>query len=769
MVKSSLNRKLIRDIQGARIQFLSIIVMLTLGVAVFIGLDSTWRSLEEYTAGIAADNHLADIQLFADSIEEEEVTKAKLMDGIEDAERRLSLQVEVAGLPGARLELNGIESGRISAFTVYEGTGDLQEGEAMLDLSFAKANQMAVGDSITLRLRDRIASFRIAGLCTSAAYIYATADATSVIPDHRQFGFIAVRSQDTRPITGESRLYNELLVTTGRGTDDDLLKDKLGSLFGGKLLGSVTRLETRNDMSIKQKIAQYQSIGNLFPVVFFAVVILMTFTTMLRLMNSQRQQIGLLKALGYSRVQIAVHYISYGVWISIIGSVLGIVIGWKVIPGRVWVFFEELFVLPDAHIILYWPKVAVIIVLAVCSTVLATLYVCLYTEREQPAALLRPKLARNGSHIAVERFASWWGRLRASQQLILRQMFRNKIRLFMTALGVLGCTALLLTALGIRDTINGVAEAVYGKTYLYETKHVLKDGISEETLQSLLQEEQTEPILEAVHVLSSDSKTKMGTVHVLENPSQFIRFFDSGAHRLELPDDSALITQKTADIYHLETGDRIIVRTGPGQSADFIVGAIAKVNIGQGIYVSKEVWQAKGLVFRPTAIVSGHGAAAPPEGIISRTIATGDQSADFLSSMNSTLSLSLMMIAAAAALAFIVLYHLGMLNFAERERDLATLLVLGFHPKEVRSFVMMENIIFSLIGIGAGIPAGFALHRLIFASAGMGDELDFSAVILNNSIFLSVLFTVIIAFAVNLLVWTRVQKIHMVEALKSVE
>ncbi|MEK4328442.1 FtsX-like permease family protein [Paenibacillus sp. FSL R7-0312] len=769
MVKSSLNKKLIRDVQGAKIQFLSIIIMLTLGVAVFIGLDSTWRSLEEYTATISADNNLSDIQIFSSIISEEDVNKVRLIDGVENAERRLNLQVNVANLPEAKLELNGMESGEISTFTVQEGAGELQEGEALLDFSFAKANHIAIGDPITLQLQDREASFRIAGLCTSAAYIYTTSDATAVIPDHKQYGFIAVRPQDTVQITGQSQLYNELLITTASGTDDEQLKNEISGMLDNKLVGSVTRLETRNDMSIKQKVAQYQSIGNLFPFVFFAVVILMTFTTMIRLMNNQRQQIGLLKAMGYTRTQIAVHYISYGIWISIIGSVLGIIIGWKVIPGRVWDFFEELFVLPDAHIILYWPKVVAIIVLAVSSTVLATLYVCLQTEKEQPAALLRPKLAQNGSHIAVERFKSWWGGLSASYRLILRQMFRNKIRLFMTIIGVLGCTALLLTALGMRDTIKNVAASVYGKTYLYETKHYLKDGISEEVLQSLQEQKQTEPILETVLVLSSDSKKKMGTIHVLEDHSQFIHFFDSTARRLDLTADGALITQKTADIYHLKVGDKIHVRIAPEQSVYFEVADIAKVNIGQGVYVSREAWQAKGLSFRPTAILSGSGSAPLPEGIVSRTVATDDQSRDFMTSMNSTLSLSVMMIAAAAVLAFIVLYNLGMLNFAERERDLATLLVLGFHPKELRGFVVMENSIFSLIGIVIGIPAGFELHRMIFAKAGMGDELDFSAVILNNSIFLSILFTVVIAVAVNMIVLSRVQKIHMVGALKSVE
>lgn len=769
MVKSSLKRKLVRDVQGAKIQFLSIIIMLTLGVAVFIGLDSTWRSLEEYTAAIGTENNLADIQVFAKNIEDEDIAKVRQLDEVESAERRLNLQVKIAELPEAKLELNGMESGEISTFTLREGTDELQKGEAMLDVSFARANHIAVGDFITLQLQERKATFQITGLCTSAAYIYTTSDATAVIPDHKQYGFIVVRSQDTMLITGQSELYNELLVTTTDHTDDEELKNKLSSLLDSKLIGSMTKLESRNDLSVKQKVAQYQSIGNLFPLVFFAVVILMTFTTMIRLMNNQRQQIGLLKAMGYTRTQISIHYISYGIWISIVGSALGIWMGWKIIPVRIWKFFEELFVLPDAPIVLYWPKVIMVIVLAISSTVLASLYVCLQTEREQPASLMRPKLAQNGSHIALERFESWWRRLSATSKLILRQMFRNKIRLFMTVLGVLGCMALLLTALGMRDTINNVADSAYGKTYLYETKNYLNEGISENVTDSLQYQEQMEPILERKLILSSDSKTKMGMIHVLNSPSQFIHFFDLKGRQLNLKADSVLITQKTADLYNLQIGEKIYVRISAEQLVDFKVADITKINIGQGVYISREAWQAKGLTFTPTAILSGSGATALPKEIIAKAVDTKDQSREFMTSMNSTLSLTVMMIGAAAVLACIVLYNLGMLNLAERERDLATLLVLGFHPKELRGFVVIENIIFSLMGILIGIPVGFVLHRKIFANAGMGDELDFTAIISNKSIVLSILFTIIIALVVNLLVLSRVKKIRMVEALKSVE
>lgn len=771
MVKSSLKRKGFRDIRGAAVQFLSIIIMLTLGVAVFIGLDSTWRSLEDYTSKISTDNNLADIQIFANSITDEDVRNVQALDGVQGVERRLSLQVTPADYPGAILELKGIESGKINTFSIHEGTVDLQQGDALLDLSFANANHIAVGDKIKLQVHQQEETFRIAGLVTSAAYIYTTSDATAVIPDHQQYGFIGVREQDTQIFSGQPEVYNEMLVTTTEDRDDESLKNEISVMLESKLISSVTQLETRNDMSVKQKVAQYQSIGNLFPFVFFAVVILMTFTTMIRLMNNQRQQIGLLKALGYSRRQITLHYITYGIWISIIGSVLGIIIGWKVIPYRVWDFFEELFVLPDATIVLYWPKVIAIIILAICSTVLATLYVCLRTEAEQPSALMRPKLTQNGSHIALERFETLWTRLSASRKLIVRQIFRNKIRLFMTIIGVLGCTALLLTALGMRDTINNVAVSVYEKTYLYQAKFYLEDGISEsdEAVKSVIDQGRAEPILEALRVLSSDSRTKMGMIHVLADHSQFIHFNDSAGQRINLKPDGALITKKTADIYNLAVGDELKVRVAPDHVVTFNVAAISKINIGQGVYVSQQAWESQGLEFKPTALLSMDANIQLPAEKITRVVVTDGQSKDFMKSMNSTLSLSVMMIAAAAVLAFIVLYNLGILNFTERERDLATLLVLGFHPRELRSFVVFENIIFSMVGILIGIPAGFALHRMIFAKAGMGDELDFSAIILNQSVIISVVFTLVIALVVNMIMLTKVNKIHMVEALKSVE
>jgi len=295
------------------------------------------------------------------------------------------------------------------------------------------------------------------------------------------------------------------------------------------------------------------------------------------------------------------------------------------------------------------------------------------------------------------------------------------------------------------------------------------DGTSAKAVKSAVERENVEPIFEALMVLSSETKTKMGTIHVLEDDSQFIHFFDSAGQRIKLNAEDVLITEKTANIYKLDIGDDIRVRVAADHFVDFKVTVISKVNIGQGVYLSKQAWEEHGLTFSATALLSADNKMEPPVEIVSRVVDTSVQSQDFMTSMNSTLSLSVMMIGAAAVLAFIVLYNLGMLNFLERERDLATLLVLGFHPRELRSFVVFENIVFSIVGIIIGIPAGFALHRIIFSNAGMGDELDFSTIILNNSVIVSVLFTFFIAVAVNIIVLTKVKRIHMVEALKSVE
>ncbi|OBZ14645.1 hypothetical protein A8L34_12045 [Bacillus sp. FJAT-27264] len=769
MVKSSLKRKLLRDIRGTMPQFLSIIIMLTLGVAVYVGLDSTWRSLNDYTSQISSKNNLADIQVMANSITEEDVRTVAALDGVERAERRLRLQAIVTDHPEGILETVGLENNDLNTVTIHEGRSQLSQGEAILDLSFAQAHGIRINDKVTIQIQRQKATFQVVGLATSAAYIYATSDTTDVIPDHSRYGFMMVHAEDMSGLVGSKTSFNEMLVKTKVGTDAEQLKNTISSALDSKLIASVTREETRNDLSIKQKIAQYQSIGNLFPFVFFAVVILMTFTTMIRLMNTQRKQIGLLKAVGYTRRQIAIHYMAYGVWISVIGSCFGILIGYYLIPRKIWNFFDQLFVLPDAPIVLYWPKVVLIIILSICSTVLATLYVCLRTEAEQPAELMRLKPSQYGRKILMERISPWWRHLNSSRRLIIRQIFRNKIRLFMTVIGVMGCTALLLTALGMRDTIKNVADTVYEKTYLYKAKYYLEEGVSIDTVTSFLREDEMESISEAPLVISSEERTKMGTIHVLSKDSKFIQFYDEKGQRLELDDNSVLITEKTADIYNVAIGDELQVRLSSDNRVSFTVGAISKVNIGQGLYLSKEAWNAKGLTYQPTAIIAGSEHTSFPDGMISRIVETERQSKDFMTSMDSTLSLSVMMVAAAGVLAFIVLYNLGILNFTERERDLATLLVLGFRQRELRSFVVFENILFTALGIIIGIPAGFTLHEIIFAKSGMGDELDFSAVINNQSIAISVLFTAAIALAVNIALLYKVGKIKMVEALKSVE
>ncbi len=767
MVKSVLKKKLLRDIKGSFSQFISIIVMLILGVGVFIGLDSTWRSLDEYTDSISRRDNIADFRLYSESFSEDDLLKVSQIEGVKEVQKRLAFKANVPEYE-AQLEVSVTESDKINKLNIRNGASNLKSGESILDLNFAEENGIKVGDYITLSYNKKQITLKVAGLATSASYIYTVPNATSVIPNHKEYGFIQVTPQDVKKIIGEV-FFNEVLVTTNKEVNNQKIKEEIRGVLSNKLKGIIEKEETLNYLAIQQKITQYKSIGNIFPLIFFAVVILMTFTTMIRLMNNQRKQIGLLKALGYNSRQIILHYMSYGIWISIIGCLLGLFVGWKVVPQSVWELFEELFVLPDAQIILYWPKVILILIVSILSTVIPTIYVYLKTEVEQPAELIRTKISKKSGNILLESFPFVWEKLSTTKKLISRQIFSNKIRLFMTLFGVLGSTTLLITALGMKDTIENVASSVYEETYLYETKIYLKENIDFEELRTLLDNNNDERIMEVVTEVSSKNKTKMTNLHVLENSGEYIQFYDENEKKIPLDNGRVLVTQKTADIYKVNVGDDLTLKLNSGNSIILKVTDISKVNIGQGIYLSESTWKDLNGKFIPTALLSKQEKNEYSDNVVSHKVKTSLQEKDFTTSMSSTLSMAVLMIAAAAILAFLVLYNLGMLNFAERERDLATLLVLGFYQKELKSFISFENILFSILGIILGILGGHYLHSKIFESAGMGDELDFSIIIEKSSICIAVFFVLLIVIIVNLTVISKIKKIHMAEALKSVE
>lgn len=767
MVRTSLKKNFIRGFKKNIVQLLSIIIMLTLGIAVFIGLDSTWRSLQKYVDNHYEDDKIADLTIYSDPVEVNYFEKLNDIDGIYEYEESFNLVSEVSSLSESQLEVNFIDKKEINKYKLIDGKDNLNKESCLLDKNFADSNNLKVSDTLELKINGIVKEFTIEGLIQSSSYIYITPDATSVIPDHTKYGYIYIYIDNINDFYGK-KLVNRVNIRVNENEDVEKIRNKVDNEFKEVVQGVVKREEGLNYLAINQKVQQYKSIGSLFPIVFFAIVILMTFTTMYRIINKERLTIGILKSLGYSSRKILFHYCAYGLWISLIGIGLGTIIGWKIVPNFIWKFFEKLFVFESKNIVLSYKQVIIISIISLISTIAAISYVFIKTDKENPADLLREKRGISGKKVFIEKLSHYWNNRLPSEKLTIRQMLLNKVRILMTVIGVLGCTGLLLSALGIRDTVNNVAESVYSKTYLFKEKVYLNKGKLEDDIVNEVHSNDDCFMQEMKLSVESNSKKKMSSIYILEN-NNLIKFYDNNDNEIKLKENELLITEKIADIYSLSIGDKVKLRLDNENYIELTVSQISKINIGQGFYLLKETYENLEQTYEPNVILKSKISNVYDDNIIYKTVVTENQENDFVKSMESTISMSIMLILAAASLAIVVLYNLGVLNFADRERDMATLSVLGFYESELKKFLSVENVVMSFIGIILGIPVGILMHRKIFANAGMGDELDFTALIYRKSFIITIIFIIILVVVINFILTNKIKKIKMTEALKSVE
>ncbi|OJG54157.1 hypothetical protein RV06_GL003110 [Enterococcus haemoperoxidus] len=766
---SPLKKMFLRSFKKNSIQLLSIALMLILGVAIYIGIDSTWRSLNDYVETNYRKENKADIEVLIKPTNKD-FSRLGESENIKQLEEQFLIEGAIIGSDGKEVLINGVDQeAKLNQYTIVKGKNLNKQNTVVIDKSFAEANHLDVGDKLTIEINSLEKEVSISGLAVSSSYIYITPDSTTVVPNHEDYGFIYMNKKDTKNFTQNNAMTNKLVIKVADGKNVETVKKEIEQKYEQEIISILESKETLNDLATSQKVQQYQSIGNLFPIIFFAIVILMSFTTMYRLINKERAIIGTMKALGYSSFKIITHYLFYGIWMSIIGVFFGVLIGWKVIPNYIWRFFNELFIFDHPEIVINGYQVAIITALSVFSTCVATLIVFYNVEKESPASLLREKSTTKGYNILLERIKPFWNGLKTSQKLTLRQMFRSKIRMSMTIIGVVGCTSLLLSALGIRDTINHVASSVYEKSYLYEEKaYVASDTDSRELYDKTRSNKEIEGLEERPYFILSDSKNKSGLIHVIEDSSSYIKFYDDDK-QVNLSEDRLLITKKTAEIFSLNKGDAIQFRNTAGDLVKLKVTDIAELSIGQGFYLTKSAWEKADQVFVPTSFVGKNLKTTFSNDEMKKIVLTKNQENDFLGSMGSTLSMSILLILSASLLLTVVLYNLGTLNFSDRERDMATLSVLGFRFSELKKILSTENIILSLCGIIIGIPFGIKIHEKIFSNAGMGDELYFRPVIDRQSYLITIIFTIVLIIIVNYLSNRKINKIKMTEALKSVE
>ena len=553
------------------------------------------------------------------------------------------------------------------------------------------------------------------------------------------------------------------------------------------------RQQNAGYVSYMQDTDRVANLAQVFPIVFFIVAALISLTSMTRMVEEQRVQIGTLKALGYNKLQIASKYIIYATLATVIGGLIGLVIGFSILPKVIADIYAMVYDVPDVILEFNMTYATAGMLAAMLCTIGATVISCYKTLKQKPAALMRPKAPKPGKRVLLERITFIWKRLNFTKKVTARNIFRYKKRFMMTIIGVGGCTALIIAGFGLRDAISSMIPSQYGKIDLYNISVTLKDEYKNEELENidniLKNYEYTEDVLNVnVQSVTIDKNDNTQSIQLIvpqnvEKLSNFIvlKSRTDNDEKYVLDDTGVIITEKLSKLLDIKVGDEIKILNSDDKECNVKVNAITEKYIYHYIYMTPNLYNQlydTRIGYNVVYVNTTDMEESEEDGFGEQILSNGDyiSGVTFMSNtenifaevMNNMDLVVWILIISAGLLAFVVLYNLLNANITERIRELATIKVLGFYDKEVYDYISRETIILTAIGMLFGIGGGYFLTLYIIKTCEI-DMLMFNPQITVWSYLFGVIITAVFAIIVNIITYFSLKKIDMIESLKSVE
>ena len=579
----------------------------------------------------------------------------------------------------------------------------------------------------------------------------------------------------------EEKKFNEEIKDAEKEIED--AKEDIEGIKEGKWY-IFDREDDTGFSSFIDSINSMNNIATLFPIIFYLVAILISSTSMSRMVEEERGDIGTLKALGYSNLRIINKYIAYSLLSTVLGGIIGMFIGFILIPTVVWENYSIIYYLPE-----FYPKLrfsygilgTVIDVICITGSTVHSAYKEL---KDEPSSLMRPKSPKMGKKVILEKIPFIWKRLNFSSKTTVRNVFRYKKRALMTIIGISGCTALILAGFGLRDSIKDIAEYQYGRVFEYDL--VVSLNKEDEELVNLVK---NSDIVESVSLtdslsgsISAEGIKRDTSIIVVENTEDFknianLRDIDSG-NIIDLSNEGVLISDKLASLLEIEKGENITLTDSDNNEFEYKVLGIVENYIGHYVYINKDLYESKENDFNINTLFikykeGNNDNEAFEEMLLDDNSVTSitvvENSLEHVRDLLKSLDLVVMiLIVSSALLAFVVLYNLANVNISERVREIATLKVLGFYDKEVDNYINRESIILTCIGIVIGLIAGVFLTGFVISTCET-ENMRFARNILLHSYIYSILITSVFSIIVNFATHFVLKKINMVESLKSIE
>ena len=788
-------RKLFRTAWSYKAQFISMIIMITLGMGIFLGFNMEWYTIEYDTSKFFSDTNYADYRLYsADGFTLDDLDKIESIDGVKAATRYISVNLDIKDSENKSLALDVSENYTVSTFIVTDGEKYDKNGDGFwLSDKFAAANNISVGDDLTLEFQGTEISGKIAGLIKSGEHMICVADNNQLMPDYNTFGYAYISPEKFKSVIKEKaeKTYAETMKKLGvpetiikKKTEDlqyDEILDKayvqinlISDMEKGKLedvvkerLGRTIMVTSKNEHLVYKEAMgeadEGKTMGSVLPVLFLAIAVLTMVTTMHRIAAKEKLQIGTLKALGFKNRRILRHYTSYGLFIGIVGTALGTVLGFVVCgaimseDGMMGTYFD----MPD------WTSVIPVFCYPVMAGTIIFLtlisFLSVHKQLKGTAAdTLRPYIPKKMRKTLFER-TKIWDKLHFGTKWNIRDLSRHKSRSAMTLFGIVGCMVLMVGGLGMRDTMAGFLELLDKDISNYSVKVNLVDNADTVRAKSLADE--LEGDWESLSGISLDGETV--SLDIIHNSNALMNVIDENNARIALGDEGVYLCLRLKD--KAQIGENISF-SPYGSSKTYTVKVIGynRSVMTESVTMSDTLADKLGIDYHITSIYTNKNIGDIP----SLNIISGKQNQkQLMDTFNSFVSIMdsmvFILVIAAVILGIVVLYNLGIMSYVERSRELATLKVLGFRNKGIGRLLISQNIWLTVIGVIIGLPAGVGVLEWLLAA--LAGEYELKLMLGPMTYCVSVLLTFGVSLLVGMMVAHKNRKIDLVEALKIAE
>lgn len=805
MHKKAYSKSIVREILSSKARVISILAIIFLGVAFYSGIKATGPDMETSIDTFFRENNLMDSKIVSSlGLNENDLKVLEEDENILDYYPTHSIDANVTNQNSVVkfMEYNPQGSSYMNRFVVVEGRLPENEGEIALDDKVRQNVELQIGneykvesDEYTMNSFNRD-TYKIVGFVKSPLYIDMESRGNTTVGKGSIDYFAVVNSADI-----SMEVYTEAYVrfkdVDNLAPYSDAYKDTmeknnkyLEDLFANRATGQYyifNRSDNAGYSTYGSSIQSLDRIANVLPIFFFLVAVLICLTTMTRMVEEKRTEIGTLKALGYTDLEIARKYIIYAALASIVGATIGTIVGSTIIPYIINDAYRGMFDIPNIQLQVYPLEIIQSFAISILCTVGAAVFVLKAELKENPSTLMRVKAPKMGKKILLERITPLWKRLNFNYKVTFRNLFRYKQRMLMTILGIAGCMALLVTGFSLNKSNEVTVEKQFDKLLRYDAMVIFNDNVDKETddaytkmLSELEEYESSLDIQQEAITFSKEGMNKQSAMMYVPKEIDALSSFVLLNNRetgdaYELSDTGIVISEQLAKLLDASVGDMVALKDADENLYEVKVEHIAENYFEHYIYMSPTYYEKifkKDINFNAQLL----NLKTYEKEEIQKALMNADKvmNVTLMSEMKDTSgdsSLKVVMIfiiASSGCLAFVVLYNLININVSERIRELSTIKVLGFFDNEVTLYIFRENIILTLLGILTGSFMGKILYNFIVNTAET-DTIFMLRDVYRSSYIVSGCITLLFAFLVMIMMHIKLKNVNMIDALKSVD